>query len=400
MACRLVRRGYAVLVLEKQHQVGKASCCTGIIGKECADFISPPNSVIYREARSARFVAPSGDSLQVAKDTVQAYIVDRRAFDQALAAQAQQQGAEYLLGNRVKEVLPQGKEAVVKTEEASFRAQAVVLAGGLGCALPQQLGLGKIADFVLGAQAEVESSVEEVEVYLGQRLAPGFFAWLVPTASGKALAGLLSRRSPDFYLKSFLHTLFQQGRIASAEVKISFGAIPLRPLPRTYREKMIVVGDAAGQVKPTTGGGIYYGLLAAEVGARILEEAFLHQDFSARQMSRYEKEWRKKLGRELRLCSYARRIYEKLDDRNIEEIFHLIHSNSIHQALLQSREFSFDWHSGLIWKTFQHQAVRGTLQVIKTLPLMFRRRASGDGFPPHIADSELEDKPAPASYGN
>ncbi|GAH60574.1 unnamed protein product, partial [marine sediment metagenome] len=150
-------------------------------------------------------------------------------------------------------------------------AQAIILACGFGSGLPEKIGLGEITDFVSGAQAEVNTiDIDEVEVYFGQKPFPGFFGWLVPTNHDKGLAGLLVANAPALYLRNFLHHLRAQGKIASTEADMKFGTIPLGTLPRTYSDRMIVVGDAAGQVKPTTGGGIYYGLLCADIAANCL----------------------------------------------------------------------------------------------------------------------------------
>ena len=96
---------------------------------------------------------------------------------------------------------------------------------------------------------------------------------MVPTASGRARVGLLSRRNPGLYLSKLLASLLAQGKLASSEAEPSYGGIPLKPLPRIYGERLLVARDAAGQVKPTTGGGIYFGLLCADMAADTLHQA-------------------------------------------------------------------------------------------------------------------------------
>jgi digeranylgeranylglycerophospholipid reductase len=88
--------------------------------------------------------------------------------------------------------------------------------------------------------------------------------------------------------------------------------IPLRPLPRSHGERVLVVGDAAGQVKPTTGGGIYYSLVASDVAAETLRTALIEDNLSASSLSYYEKSWRSALSKELEVGYSARRIFEGL----------------------------------------------------------------------------------------
>ena len=92
-----------------------------------------------------------------------------------------------------------------------------------------------------------------------------------------------------------------QGRIASVEIEPCYRGIPIKPLPRTYGDRLVVVGDAAGQVKPTTCGGIYYGLLCADIATNNLHRALKRDDLSAKSLANYERGWKRKLGRELAL---------------------------------------------------------------------------------------------------
>jgi len=349
--------------------VGEAACCTGILGKECLEAFPFGKEAILREARSAKFFAPSGESLRVQKEAPQAYIVDRSVFDSVIARRAQAQGADYLLDSQVRNIAIVRDFVRLEVEnggqKANFEGKAVVIASGFGSQLPQSLGLGKSSDFVMGAQAEVEAAgIEEVEVYFGNHIAPGFFAWLVPTSQGKALAGLLSRHHTGSYLESFLSHLANQGKIGSPEAKISYGAIPLKPLPKTSRERVLVVGDAAGQVKPTTGGGIYYGLLCAEIAADTLHQALSSDDFSAKVFGNYEKKWRRLLSKELMIDYWARWLFERLNDRQIEHLFHMIQSKRLPESLLNSTDFSFDWHSRLILKGLRRLGVGGAISLM------------------------------------
>lgn len=360
LAYRLAKLGYKVIVFERRPKVGDAVCCTGIVGKECFDRFAVANEAILTQASSAKFFSPSGKLLSLRKETVLAYVVDRAAFDRALARRAQEEGADYLLSARVDDIALADQCVRAEVEYGgrmtNFDGKVAIMSNGFGVALPKKLGLGEIGDFVLGAQAEVGAKgVDEVEVYLGQSIAPGFFAWLVPTSSGKALVGLLTRRSPGSYLKNLLSRLFVEGKIASPEAGFTYGRIPLTPLPKTYGERLVVVGDAAGHVKPTTGGGIYYGLLCADMAADTIHEALCAGDLSAKRLARYEQRWKRMLARELQIGYLARRIYEKLSDSQIEHIFDVVHSNNIHEELLQSPDFSFDWHGDSILRVIRHK---------------------------------------------
>jgi digeranylgeranylglycerophospholipid reductase len=225
--------------------------------------------------------------------------------------------------------------------------------------------LGHFKDFTIGAQADIEvPHLDEVEVFFGD-VAPDFFAWLVPLAPPMARAGLLSRENPGLYLKKWLSDLAAQGKIVSANVKLRYGGIPLQPLTRTYGERLIAVGDAAGQVKPTSGGGIYYGLISADIAAATLHDALGDDDLSAKRLARYERAWRKKLGSELRTGYRFRRLYERLSNRQIDRLFDIVKRAGIDKALLKAEDLSFDWHSHLIMKLLKYQVVAKTIGQIR-----------------------------------
>jgi len=371
MAGKLAGMGYGVVVLEQHKQWREQVCCTGIVSQECISTFAIDNSLVLRQLNSARLFSPSGKLIRLWREEPQASVLNRAAFDQAMASRAQAQGVDYRLDSSATDLEVRDSGVTVRAtcqgERVSLEARAVVIATGFGSKFADRLGLGRVADFAVGAQAEVEvtAGVDEVEVYFGREIAPGFFAWLVPTSPRRALVGLLARRNPGLYLKRLLLSLLNQGKVVSAEVEPIYGGIPLKPLPRTCGDRLIAVGNAAGQVKPTTGGGIYFGLLSAEIAANTLHRCLAADNLSARRLADYERGWRKKLGRELEIDYYARKFYRRLGDQRIDKIFDIIKSNGIDEVLLKARDLSFDWHSRAVLRLMGHRAVAKALEMMK-----------------------------------
>jgi len=368
-ACRLAEKGRSVIVLEKKSKPGGKSACTGIIGLECVEAFGIDPEVILKKYNSATLFAPSGKPLHLYREEYQACILDRAAFDESMAARAQTAGAEYRLSSRATGITIEKNHAGVAVEREGksevITGRVVVLAGGFNPGLVEKAGLGTYKDFTIGVQAEVVApDLREVEVYFGD-VAPEFFAWLAPTTPPLTKAGLLSREKPGHYLKKWLAELAEQGKIASNEVKMNYGGIPLKPLSRTYGERLIAVGDAAGQVKPISGGGIYYGLICADIAAETLHRALEEDDLSAKSLARYERGWRKKLGRELRTGYWFRKIYERLSNRQIDGIFRAVKAGGIDEALLKAEDVYFDWHGRTIMKLLKYRVVAGTIGKIK-----------------------------------
>ncbi|MEA3442904.1 MAG: NAD(P)/FAD-dependent oxidoreductase [Chloroflexota bacterium] len=371
IASRLAKFGYKVIVIERKEAAGEDICCTGIVGVECFHTFNL-NATILRAANSAKFFAPSGEFLRLHRDDPQAYILDRPSLDKSLEERAQRYGAEYLFSTSVIDVSTEPDSASVivdqQGQQRKLTAGTVVLACGFGSSLPEKVGLGRINNFVFGAQAEVGTiNVDEVEVYFDQNLLPGFFGWLVPTRANKGLAGLLVRQDPALRLGNLLSRLKSQGKITSNQVDMKFGTIPMETMRQTFGKRIIVVGEAAGQVKPTTGGGIYYGLLCADIAANTLHQAFIANDFSPAKLSVYDKQWRTRLGHELKTDYRARRLYNRLSNQHIEYLFQLSRNNGIPGLISKWQDFSFDWHRPLISKTLKHLALTAPRQTIKGL---------------------------------
>ena len=271
VAYRMARLGYSVAVVDWRQRIGD-KLCTGIVGRECLQRFPIDRSLVFRDASAATVTAPGGETVEFVTEEVQVHVVDRVSYAASFAEMAREEGADYYLGCRVTEVSTTPHAVVQYTdtqEKRSLEGRALVLASGFGSELTGQLGLGKVGDYVTGVQAEVLApEVNGLQVYFGRGVAPGFFAWLVPTRDGRALAGLLSRSDGHNYLENLVWKLQAEGKITGVIKPPSRWGVPLRPLTRSHGERLLVVGDAAGQVKPTTGGGIYYSLVTSEVAAK------------------------------------------------------------------------------------------------------------------------------------
>ena len=287
----LAQLGYDVCVLEKNVEAGSKSSCAGIISGECLDLFPTGRGAVQFEAHSAKVFSPSGQYIRIERNSPQAYVMDRPSLDRSMALQALENGACLHFSTLVTSIKVNSQFAEVHAtclnKPVVFNARIVLVAGGAGTTLTRDAGLGQIHEFAQGAQAEVAcKDLAEVVIYSGAAVAPGFFSWLVPAGKSHAKAGLLCRGNPRPYITALLSRLEQQGRITMKKHDIKYGTVPLKPLGKTYGERLLVVGDAAGQVKPTTGGGIYFGTLCAGMAVQpymkllaqeiCQPEAFLH----------------------------------------------------------------------------------------------------------------------------
>ena len=277
------------------------------------------------------------------------------------------------------------------TGQGIYRGRALVLAAGFGSHLPRQLGLGSVPDHVGGVQAVVETDgVEQVEVQLGSWVAPGFFSWLVPTMPGRGLVGLLARQRPQEHLARLIAREKSLGKITAVVKEPVCWGVPLRPLKRTYGDRVVVVGDSAGQVKPTTGGGIFYSLMASEIAAQVLAAGLASTDLSAHKLSEYQKRWKELLARELEVGYSARRLYECLSDKQIGALVRQSVSAGVPSELSNDGELSFDWHSHTIARVMGHPVLGGALRLINPVLARFSPKTEGGFDSGYLEKSQLD----------
>jgi len=211
-------------------------------------------------------------------------------------------------------------EVVYKNRDSfvSVEARIAIIATGFGSNLIKKLHLPQIKDFLIGAQAEVSSNdIERVEIYLNHEIAPGSFGWLVPTQGNKALAGLMTYSKPKWYLDQTIAKLKAQNKIASPNVTKRYGVIPLQTLRKMFADRVLIVGEAAGQVKPMTGGGAYTSAFSVQISqASIIQRSLNRNNYSAGTLSLYQLECNRLLGREFTIGRWGQNIWKKLSNNS------------------------------------------------------------------------------------
>ena len=365
-ASRLAQAGFQVLLLDQKKTIGERIVCTGIISAEAFRKFDLPEDTILGNIRRVRFFSPSGIHFDYLPPQVLARVVDRTRFNQHFAREAQRFGAQIHTSSRVEGIRVKKEGVLVRVlgadgSESRHEGQILILATGVNYKLFEWTGLHAPQNFLAGAQVHIPYQQEDwTSVYVGREVAPGAFAWTVPLETGWARVGLLSERNPHFYLKRLLDQVKPGWRDDVGETAIDLRPVVQGPIEKSYADRVLVVGEAAGQIKTTTGGGIYYGLLGAEIAVETLQEAFRKNRFTANVLSPYDRRWKKAIGEELRFGYYFRKLFAKLTDEQMEELFDRMIQEEI--LNLAHREAEFDWHKSLIFSIFKLPTVRRVFQ--------------------------------------
>ena len=323
------KEGVEVLVLEEHHEIGLPVECAGLLSLRGLRAIGLRTSgeLVLNTFRGARFFSPSGREFVVEAGRPLACVVDRRGLDLALAKRAEEAGARLELGRKVLRVaqLPSGVE--LQGPWGRISAELLIVAEGFRSRLVRQLGLRTINWRRVLAASQVEIRApgglhdDFVEVHFAPELAPGLFAWVIPLGDGRARVGLACRGlDPRSSLRAFVRRRFG---LRLEEAPYSGSVLTCGPIPKTYARRALVVGDAAGQAKPTTGGGVVLGCLCAREAGRVAAEALSSQDLSEGLLRTYELAWRGLLGHEFRAMKLVRDLLNAMPPKALDLAFKL-----------------------------------------------------------------------------
>ena len=356
----LAKMRYQVLLIEGRKTPKQSINCSGIIGLEAFEEFDLWEVPILNRINKFKFISPSGKSFIYQSDSDLALAVDRSGFDSYLTIRAIAAGASFLNESWVRKILTDENEIKVciqsKGRSFELRAKVGVIAVGYGSSLVEMVGLKSPPRFVEAAQAEVYGTgFDFTEVYLGNKVAPCSFAWLIPLGNGRGLVGLTTEKNSLQYLQFLLHKLKGEKNIYRV-TNLQHSTIPLGPITQAFTRRILIIGEAAGQVKTTTNGGIYYGMIGAEIAAKVLKKAFQKNRFDEEILHQYDQLWKEKLGPEIRLGLKLREIYSHLSDSKIDILFNIVSIDGL--LPLIRKNLNFDWHKGLISSLITNPLIR------------------------------------------
>ena len=334
-AAEIAQSGHQVQVFEEHPEIGKPDHCAGLLSASGLKLLGlkPPSDVIQNRVSGAKIFSPAGQSLLIERGRREALVINRARFDSWLADRARDNGADIntqtkVLGIRTSESHTKILRIRENGMSSERSAQVIINAEGSRCQISKALNLPVVSrrNKLPAYQYEVKGvDIDDdiVEMYYGRQIAPGFFAWLIPMGEGRARVGLAAKDSAKPRLKAAInHHPVLRERLKDATLERGFGGIVLVGLPvkRSFTQGILVVGDAAGMVKATTGGGVVMGGIAAQIAGKTVTKALAEGDFSHKSMSHYERGWRSKTLKDLRMMYVAQRALSVLSDKGLNSI--------------------------------------------------------------------------------
>jgi digeranylgeranylglycerophospholipid reductase len=353
-ALAAAKLGADVIVFEEHKEIGVPSHCAGHISLRGLRQLGLklPQRVVENEFKGALFYSPSGREFCVRFASPVTCVLNRALFDKHLAELAEKAGVKYHLGARVDSFAwENGSVRGVSVNGSTLKSNIAIDSEGCASALLKKSGLPTLNRFLVanGVEGEIDQiknvDQDTVEVYLGRNYAPGLYAWIIPRRDGSAKVGLATKTgNPRKYLEQFVkHNPKAREKLKQSKfVNLSYHPITLGgPIAKTYYNGLIIVGDAASQVKPTTGGGVVMGLNCAKIAGETAYQAIKREDCSENFLSLYEKRCQKIIGFDMTVMRQIRLMLNRMSDDKLDRLISLCSELHVDETLQKVKDIDF-----------------------------------------------------------
>ncbi|HRW83364.1 MAG TPA: NAD(P)/FAD-dependent oxidoreductase [Methanothrix sp.] len=332
--------GLDVVMLEKRQEIGDpVRCAEGVSKAALKKLVEPDPSWISADVKGARIRAPDGTEIVISEDRAGAevgYVLERKVFDRALAQRAAEAGAKVMVKTRAlcllwEKGVPAGVSAAFVGENLKIEAPLVIGADGVESKVGRWAGIDtalKPKDIETCAQFLVQDDGiddDYCEFYLGNEIAPGGYVWSFPKGHSLANVGIgvlgskADSGTPIRLLRKFMKTNFPDGKV----LEMMAGGVPVSgPIEATVADGVILVGDAARQSDPITGGGIINGMRAGVMAGEIAADLVPKGELDRKALSVYEKRWRETIGKSITRNFGVKEFFVDLTDDDLNSLIH------------------------------------------------------------------------------
>jgi digeranylgeranylglycerophospholipid reductase len=363
------KAGLDVVMLEKRQEIGDPVRCAEGVGKRVlSEMIKPDPSWIAAEVKGARIYAPDGTSIVMSEDrggSEVGYVLERKIFDRALAMDAARCGAKVKVKTRAlgllrKNGVPCGVSAMCMGEPLQIEAPLIIGADGVESKVGRWAGIETALspkDIHCCAQFLVQDygiDDEYTEFFLGNALAPGGYVWSFPKGDKLANVGIgvqgskSSSGEPVRLLKEFMKSHFPNGKV----VEMVAGGDPSSGLiESTISDGIMLVGDAARQTDPLTGGGILNAMKAGIIAGEVAAKAISSEDVSIAGLKEYEDRWRMDIGKHIARSYQYKEFFVKLTDKDLNQLIGSLKAEDISKMDLRGMlRVLFKLNPKLLWE--------------------------------------------------
>lgn len=347
----IAKKGHSVVIIEEHQEIGYPVQCSGLysVSGLKALGLEPGKDIIANTIKGGRFYSPSGKEIFAYSNSERARVVEKKLFDKYLAREAARAGTEIRPKTRVVG-LERGRNILVKIEgpEGSEELVSHLLIGadGVRSNVARWCGLPLPKKIAAAAQVEIDDvDVENdvAEMYFGREYAPNFYAWVLP--KGDLCEVGVGVRGGNLPPRKYLEKFIKQHPIASRKIKgksileVNLGGFPLSVSDKTVSNRVMIVGDAAGHTKASTGGGVITGGIASMIAGRAAIKSLENNDYSEEFLRKeYQEKWEEEVGFELSVHEALRNMFDSLSDEQLDSLFDLAIEAHVEEIMVRYQD--------------------------------------------------------------
>jgi digeranylgeranylglycerophospholipid reductase len=318
------QRGLSTLCLEEHGTIGYPVQCAGLLSSAAFDECRVPSErSVLNKVTGARVITGAGSELLIDARTTKAVVVDRGTLDREMAEAAANGGTEFRLKTAVYDVRKKTvfTRGVNGHEEIGF--DILIAADGPRSTIARLYGMQRARTFLAGIQADMPGDCDLRYVRIYPDASPEFFGWSIPTGPGRIRVGLCGRTQVMERFAVFAR------KFGTNTSQLVTGTLPLGVMERTYKNRTLFVGDAAGFPKPTSGGGIYTGIRSARHAAAVAALACEQGMYDDIVLAGYEQRWKEDFGRELEIGYRLFELRQKMSAEDTDALVRALNTPSI-----------------------------------------------------------------------
>jgi len=333
--------GARTLLVEKGDGSGKPARCAGLLSPRVLPTLGASNGSVIREIHGGVIHSPSGVEISLHADAIKGVVIDRALLNRELLTLARDAGVKVRTHTCVTAARPGSISLVAGGVQEDVRMRMIIGADGPRSLVASSFSISPPEEMLIASQATVVGEVrksDEVDIFFGRSVAPMFFAWAIPAQEGRTRVGLAAPlgTKADELLSRFL-----QSNKFGREVERIRGMIPISLAPDAVADGALLVGDAAGQVKPSSGGGLYTGGVCARIAGKVAAEAALAGKTAKSDLAVYEQLFNQAIGDELGFGRAARSLLGDIEDDAIDVIFSAIARPEITELIAQYGDIDY-----------------------------------------------------------
>ena len=349
-AWNLAKAGYSTTIVEEDEIIGEPCQCAGLITPRTFEYLGYERPV-FQEMNGARLWGPNDSFLDFQASETKALVIDRPDLDRSIANKAIDAGAEMRAGHRYlgHKKSEEGITATVQSKNGKIEIKTRLIIGSDGPAsrVARDAGLSTKREVLAAFGADVEGYQgrdNHVDLFVGSELAPRFFGWGIPTGPNEGRIGMatvLPNRPKNFF-RDYFHKGAPSKLLGGARIinRVS-GLIPFGTRNPSYTDRVLLTGDAAGMAKPTSGGGIYSGLISADAAFEVADKALQNNTLDSKTLSPYQDLISQRIGGELTKGHHLRKAFLSLNDDQLSEIISILGEPKVKDAIEKTGDLDY-----------------------------------------------------------